>query len=174
MAMGGRVGEYEATTGPGRGRLVRFLAACWRCSLSPRASGWHGACEAPRWPVHAETSHRGVLTGAGSYPARLDDPSGARSSLARWQECVGLARYRRGPYQGHSLWLIAVVAGMGRSRAVPISASVLNMPPTGPTTWPPACLADATGCAAIGMAAVVHHRCQAWCTTSRFAPGARG
>jgi hypothetical protein len=42
----GRVGEYDATTGPGRGRLVRSLAACclWHSS-SPSASGWRGAYE---------------------------------------------------------------------------------------------------------------------------------
>ena len=48
MDTAGQVGEYEAITGPGRGRLVRFLAACcrWRSS-SPSPSVWRGARETP-------------------------------------------------------------------------------------------------------------------------------
>jgi hypothetical protein len=79
----GRVGAYEATTGPGRGRLVRSLAACcpWRSS-SPSASVWRGACEVLRtWAVISR-----LATPKASYcMARKGSSVGGRFSDAQEQ-----------------------------------------------------------------------------------------
>jgi hypothetical protein len=99
MAMVGRAGESEAITGPGRGHLVRFLAACcrWRSS-SPSASVWRGARETPE--VAGSTlrlATAAVLTADGS-PSRNDRP-GRCDAAGSWSATcrVGLGRCRRPP-----------------------------------------------------------------------------